>query len=84
MSSIDAAALFWRPPSPYEYTLAREIMRLSMRHMSSDEYQLVRALLVECDDDDAYLALLDGESVRELLSGVRKTIRWWLEGEPTP
>ena len=86
-SSVDAAALVWRPPSPYEYTLVREIMTLSMRHMSSDEYRLVRVLLEEYDgdggDDEICLAMMSQDSIRELLYSVRRTIGSWLEGETT-
>lgn len=87
MSSLDAGMLLWRPPSPYEYTLAREIMALAMRHMSPDEYRLVRVLLEEYDgdggDDEICLAMMSKDSVGELLGSVRRTIGAWLEGETT-
>lgn len=80
-SSIDVGMLLWRPPSPYEYTLVREILALCAKHMRYDEQSLVYALLEE--DGDVGLEVMNKASVQELLSSVRGTIHEWLEGETT-
>ena len=84
MSILSSEAWYWRPPSPYDYTLYKEILAFIRRSLPPEQRKLA-VMLVDGDSDEeiAMLMQLDRGTVQALTHKMRLSLQVHLDGETT-